>query len=383
MEESSTDILAQFQHLQQSGMLTSLEELKRENKELNRIVSDMQLLVSYTNVESMLSFLITKFLDYFIPQTLVFMIRPPRNDSLQQYYFRRLTKTKDSLNESCFNALKDFFDNHRDVYQSGSPVSFKTIEKEFPSDAFNAGFLNLHPNLIIPLMGIGGVYGIIIMTDKIVGNEYTKNELDYMQRMFAIFAITMQNELHYETSITDPKTGLFTYDYFVKRIQEKIASARRHNTKSAMLMLDIDHFKIFNDTYGHLAGDKVLIALSKTLQRTVREEDCVARFGGEEFSILLSDCDPDALFLVAERIRKAVADIELYEKGQKLKITVSIGGCMIEGLKGITPKYIFKRSDQALYFSKENGRNRSTIFSMGLLGHVLMEVQNDDPATMP
>ncbi|MFA6856160.1 MAG: GGDEF domain-containing protein [Treponema sp.] len=377
MEESSVDILAQFQHLQQSGMLDSLEDLKRENRELKRIISDMQLLVSYTNVESMLTFLITKFLDYFIPQTLVFIIKAPRNDSLKQYYFRRLKKTRDSINESCFNELKNFFDTHTDSYHSGEAVSFKSIEKIFPPNTFSSDFAGLHPNLIIPLMGIGGVYGIIIMTDKIVGNEYTKNELDYMQRMFSIFAITMQNELHYETSITDPKTGLFTYDYFVKRIQEKIASARRHNTKSAMLMLDIDHFKHFNDTYGHLAGDKVLVALSQTLQRIVREEDCVARFGGEEFSILLSDCDPDSLFLVAERIRRSVAGIELYEKDQKLQITVSIGGCMIEALKGVTPKYIFKRSDQALYFSKENGRNRSTIFSVGLLDRVLMDIQSD------
>lgn len=378
MEGSSTDILAQFQHLQQSGMLSSLEELKKENKELKRIISDMQLLVSYTNVESMLSFLITKFLDYFIPQTLVFMIKQPRNNLLQQYYFRRLKKTGDSINERCFEAFKDFFDTRKNLYQSGGAVSFKSIENDFPAGSFNADFRNLHPNLIIPLMGIGGVYGIVIMTDKIVGGEYTETELDYMQRMFSIFAITVQNELHYETSITDPKTGLFTYDYFVKRIQEKIASARRHSTRSAMLMLDIDHFKNFNDTYGHLAGDKVLVALSKTLQQTVREEDCVARFGGEEFSILLSDCEPDSLFPVSERIRRAVAGIELYEKGQKLQITVSIGGCMIEALKGVTPKYIFRRADQALYFSKKNGRNRSTIFSVGLLGRVLMELQYED-----
>jgi diguanylate cyclase (GGDEF)-like protein len=378
MDESSTDILAQFQHLKQSGMLSSLEDLQRENKELNRIISDMQLLVSYTSVESMLTFLITKFLDYFIPQSLVVMVKQPRTDQLQQYYFRRLKKTKDSINESCFDELKNFFDNHTGIYQSGGALPFKSIEGEFPPGAFKQDFINLHPNLIIPLIGIGGVYGIIIMTDKIVGSEYKKNELEYMQRMFSIFAITMQNELHYQTSITDPKTGLFTYDYFVKRIQEKIASARRYGTKSAMLMLDIDHFKHFNDTYGHLAGDKVLVELSRTLQQTVREEDCVARFGGEEFSVLLSDCDSDSIFLVSERIRQAVAAIEMTEKGQKLQITVSIGGCLIEAYRGITPKYIFKRADEALYFSKENGRNRSTIFSVGLLGRVLMEIQNEE-----
>jgi two-component system, cell cycle response regulator len=378
MVESSTDILAQFQHLQKSGMLDSLEDMQRENKELNRIISDMVQLVSYTGVDSMLRFLISKFLDYFIPQTLVVIVKQPRNDALQQYHFKRLTKTRDFIKESSFYTLKEFFDTHTNTYQSGEAVSFKSIEKEFAADTFESDFLSLRPNLIIPLMGIGGVYGIIIMGDKIVGNEYTMNELDYMHRMFSILAITMQNELHYETSITDPKTGLFTYDYFLKRIQEKIASARRYNTSSAILMLDIDHFKIFNDKYGHLAGDKVLVALAQTLQRTVREDDCVARFGGEEFSILLSECAPDSLFLVAERIRKAVSEIELYENEQKLQITVSIGGCMVEAFRGITPKYIFKRADQALYYSKETGRNRSTIFTIGLLGRALMENQSEE-----
>src|SRR5574344_2049706 len=111
MAESSTDILAQFQHLQQSGMLDSLEDLKKENRELKRIISDMSLLVSYTSVESMLNFLISKFLDYFIPQTLVFMVKQPRKDTLQQYYYKRLNKTEDTINDSCYYILKDFFDS--------------------------------------------------------------------------------------------------------------------------------------------------------------------------------------------------------------------------------------------------------------------------------
>jgi diguanylate cyclase (GGDEF)-like protein len=374
METSSTDILEQFHHLQQSGMLDSLEELKRENKELKRIITDMSLLVSYTSVESMLYFLISKFLDYFIPQTLVFMVKSPRNDSLQQYYYNRLNKTHDSLNENCFFELKTYFDMHCDDYTSGEGVPFRQILERLSVNHFESDFLSLRPNMIIPLIGIGGVYGIIIMTDKIVGGEYTKTELDYMHRMFSILSVTMQNELHYETSITDPKTGLFTYDYFFKRVQEKIASARRYNTKSAMLMLDIDHFKLFNDKYGHLAGDKVLVALSQTLQRDIREDDCVGRFGGEEFCILLSECSPDALFQVSERIRKSIEDLEVYENNDRLSITVSIGGCMIESFKGITPKYIFKRVDKALYYSKENGRNRSTIFTIGLLGRAALEL---------
>ena len=144
-------------------------------------------------------------------------------------------------------------------------------------------------------------------------------------------------------------------------IQEKIAFVRRYNAHPAVLMLDIDHFKNFNDTYGHLAGDKVLATLAKTLRHSVREEDCVARFGGEEFVILLSECNPPSLFSVAERIRKEVEKMEVFEKDVRLKVTISIGGSLVKSDKTETPKTIIKRIDDALYQSKENGRNRCTI----------------------
>lgn len=126
-------------------------------------------------------------------------------------------------------------------------------------------------------------------------------------------------------------------------------------------MLDIDHFKNFNDTYGHLAGDKVLFEIAKTLMSSVRTEDCVGRFGGEEFVILLSECKENCIFDVAERIRKTVEQMEVIENDTKLQVTVSIGGCQILGNSLETPKTVIKRIDDALYQSKANGRNRSTI----------------------
>jgi len=150
-------------------------------------------------------------------------------------------------------------------------------------------------------------------------------------------------------------------------MDEAISNLRRYNRHSGMLIIDIDFFKHFNDTYGHLCGDKVLVALATTLRKIVRENDCVARFGGEEFSILLTECDENSLWSIAERIRLAVKDIVLYEKDQKLSITISVGGCLIHDIKGVTPNYVFKKADKALYCSKQHGRNRTTIYSMGFL----------------
>lgn len=367
MSESSADILAQFNSLQQSGVLNSIEKYKKENADLERIISDTSQLITYANVDSMLDFMIARFLDYFIPQTLVFIIKPPRKTELRQYFYHQLVRTEEAVSVDYYTALKCFFDNQKIDELCGTAFPFSQIEKQFPKGSFRDDFKNLRPQLIVPLTGIGGVYGVVILGEKTLGGEYSSTELNYMHRIFSILAVTMQNGLHYETSITDPKTGLYTYDFFRTRLQEKIATIRRHGRTAGMLMLDIDHFKIFNDTWGHLAGDRVLTELSKVLQNTVRGDDCAARFGGEEFSILLTECRTDYLYAVAERIRKQISDIVLYENNDKLKITVSIGGCMIEAFDGITPESVFQKADRALYYSKENGRNRSTIFGTGLL----------------
>ena len=360
-EFSDNSSLEQFELLQKSGMLGSLEQLQKENKQLQRTIKDMSVLVTYSDAKSMMNFIISKFLDYLVPETLVFMIRQPRSNEITQYYYRKLTKEDSFLSNDLFYLFKDYFDANPNYYLSGEAVSFEKLSDNFAENTFSQEFLSIGPKYIIPLIGLDGTYGIVIFGNKITGHQYDTTELFYIQNMFAVFAVSLQNEINYKTSITDPKTGLYTYDYFINRIQEKIAFVRRYNAHPAVLMLDIDHFKNFNDTYGHLAGDKVLAALAKTLRHSVREEDCVARFGGEEFVILLSECNPPSLFSVAERIRKEVEKMEVFEKDVRLRVTISIGGSFIKPDKSETPKTIIKRTDDALYQSKENGRNRCTL----------------------
>ncbi|MCM1322478.1 MAG: GGDEF domain-containing protein [Bacteroides sp.] len=363
MENTSSDVLSQFHHLSQSGMLESFERLKQENRELKRIIADSSHLIAARDVDSMLDFLISKFLDYFIPQNLIFMIKHPRKDRLQQYYYQQLIKTNKSIPEEYFYILKTYFDGMNNHKQSGKVFYFAEIEKQTAPDTFHQNFKTIQPKLIVPLSGINGLYGIIILSDKITGSNYSPAEIVYMHNMFSVLSITMQNGLHYETAITDPKTGLYTYDFFVKRIQETIISARRYKHTAGMLMLDIDFFKRINDKWGHLIGDKILVACAKIMQQEVRGDDCVARFGGEEFSILLSHCTKKSIFQVAERIRIAIQKNAVYEKEQKIGITVSIGCCVIDDEAELTPNHIFKRADKALYCAKEQGRNRCILYS--------------------
>lgn len=357
----SADVLAQFNHLERSGALDTLDDLRKENRSLERIITDATLLVSYTDVESMLGFIISQLLDYFIPRFLVFIVHPPRGKEIRQFSYRNLKKSDDTIKEEYYEILKDYF------VKNQNSVSFSELEKTLSEDTFGQDFKQFEPEIIFPMFGIGGLYGVAILGNKIVDHKYTEQERKYIDQMIRFLSVSMQNGLHYESSITDPKTGLYTHDYFMHRLEETIAHNRRHGTRSGILMLDVDNFKRFNDTWGHVTGDEVLLGLSRELMKTIRAEDCAARFGGEEFSVLVAESTPETLFQVAERIRKAIEEMSLSCGEHKLSVTVSIGARMVDGMHGITPMIHIGDADKALYRSKANGRNCSTMYVQGLL----------------
>ncbi|MNP25795.1 Response regulator PleD [compost metagenome] len=159
-----------------------------------------------------------------------------------------------------------------------------------------------------------------------------------------------------ELSVTDKLTGLKNRRYFQEKIEDQIILYRKVDKPFSVILLDIDHFKKVNDTWGHQTGDDVLERLAKILQAYSRKGDIVARYGGEEFVLILPDMDIDEAKAIAERLRTAVAG-SIWNTGS---ITISIG------IATFTPTdsnaTILKKADQALYASKENGRNRITHF---------------------
>lgn len=375
MSENKPNILDEYNDFKNSGLLYRIEDLKEENRSLNRAIDDISHLVSYTNVGTMINYLVKILNDYFVPTNLIFFVQPPRGGALRQHSFVNLKSSDKKLSNRCFDILKAYFEALNITSTNGFAHPFESI-KDMITDSIPEDLQELNPKYIIPLYGIGGVFSIIMLSEKATGQPYSYSELSYIHRIFSVLAVTMQNGLHYEVSITEPKTGLYTYDYFKTRVEECISSCRRYNRTAAMMIIDIDFFKKFNDTYGHLCGDKVLIALASTLTKTVRENDCVARFGGEEFSILLTECEPGHVITVCERIRKAIEKIELEENGIQLKITASIGGFLIDNKRGLTPNFIFKKADDALYYSKQHGRNRSTVNKIGLLEAAELLLEN-------
>jgi diguanylate cyclase (GGDEF)-like protein len=163
----------------------------------------------------------------------------------------------------------------------------------------------------------------------------------------------------YASAVLDPLTGLHNRRHLDARLKSEFAFANRHGTPLSVLLIDIDHFKKVNDTYGHLGGDAALKALSDRLQRTVRIEDIVARYGGEEFAVVARGIDSAGAMLFAERIRERASQIAVSHEEQVIKFTISVG------VVTMTRERIFdsiasllKAADDALYHAKETGRNR-------------------------
>ncbi len=159
------------------------------------------------------------------------------------------------------------------------------------------------------------------------------------------------------SALRDGLTKLFNKRYLMDRLDSELKFAQRHETSLSLLMIDIDHFKKVNDTHGHLAGDAVLVHIAQVLTRAVRNEDVVARFGGEEFAIILRAIGIEPALHMAERLRRQVEAAVVRCTAGELKTTISIGVAGFPSTMAKMPEQLVEAADQALYRAKHEGRN--------------------------
>jgi diguanylate cyclase (GGDEF)-like protein len=197
---------------------------------------------------------------------------------------------------------------------------------------------------------------------------------DFLKRLAAILAVCLENAFNHERikllGLLDPLTGIHNRRYFDERLDEEISRTLRQNKALSCLFLDIDHFKQFNDVYGHHVGDLVLKEVAKLIKNQMRHSDVLARYGGEEFAVLLVQTGKHTATEIAERIRLQIATHQISLGDTTLAVTVSIGCSTLNNttanlVANQASQQLLMRADEALYRSKQQGRNQVNFFDFG------------------
>ncbi len=162
----------------------------------------------------------------------------------------------------------------------------------------------------------------------------------------------------YESATRDGLTRLYNKKFFIDAIKKEVSYSLRHRVPVSLAMIDVDHFKRINDTYGHQSGDYVLQRLAAVMNEAIRTEDILARYGGEEFAVVLRECHDDQAFLFGERLRRLVEAADFTFSGQRIRVTVSIGVATLDGGNYPGADELIAASDKYLYKAKEGGRNK-------------------------
>jgi len=214
--------------------------------------------------------------------------------------------------------------------------------------------------LCLPLMGKKDLIGILFIGKKNAANEqYQKHETEFLSLIGSFTSLALENARLYGMAITDGMTHLYTNRYFQIRMNEELKRFRRYKRAFSILLMDIDHFKGINDTYGHQAGDYVLAETAKIIKESLRGTDLAARYGGDELAIILSETENAMSIEVAERIRQSVQAYPYDFEGKRISVAMSIGVATID--ESLVEKgRLIEKADNCLYKSKENGRNRVT-----------------------
>ena len=191
--------------------------------------------------------------------------------------------------------------------------------------------------------------------------SFAKDDLRLFEAVAENVAISLENARTYqrtkELSHRDDLTGLYNRRYFFVRFEREVERGKRYNRMFSLILMDLDHFKRYNDTYGHLSGDRALQEVAKALRNQIRKVDIIARYGGEEFVVVLPETHKEDALMVADKLRESVSEIGLGAKegGDLLTITAGVSSFPLDSTESLE---LIEIADKALYLGKAGGRNR-------------------------
>jgi diguanylate cyclase (GGDEF)-like protein len=230
--------------------------------------------------------------------------------------------------------------------------------------ASRGGMHGMRSWLGVPLFMYGGCEGVIAVQSS-HSRAFRADHQHLLESLALQIAAALQNAHLYELAMVDGLTGLFMRRYFDARIEEEIERSKRYGSAFSVVMIDVDDFKVLNDTHGHLIGDRVLRGIANVVKSQMRGVDTASRYGGEELALILPRTEMVNAYNVGERIRAAIAELRITtdtEASQALRVTASFGIASYPESKARDGEDLVRRADRALYRAKKTGKNRVELY---------------------
>ena len=270
------------------------------------------------------------------------------------------------INDELMQSFKNGKGIAGEVFNSGKARLITNVRKEKDFESKDGDANNVKSMICVPLMIRDSAIGVMNIVNKQAG-RFNNDDLQTALTMANQAAVVIEKARLYNLATVDGLTGLVVRRHFQAKMEEEFRRARRYNKPLSYLMTDIDHFKKFNDTYGHQTGDAVLREVAKIVRKSVRDTDIAARYGGEEFCVILPETEPEGAKQFAERLRQSVeAATFTGAQGEQLKVTISVGVSSIPYCNPETAADMIKLADDSLYVCKRNGRNRVELAQPGV-----------------
>ncbi len=351
------------------------ELITQQNRDLDRKVFETTTLYKISHMMSEVGFDIDKLLDIIIEKSIEAAKATKGSlmllDDSQEYLeVQRVIMWDETLNRAV--PIENFKKNIKikpgegiagKVLVTGEMLIINQPENDPNFKQFDDNERFIQNICCIPIKVNNITFGVINIVDKVDGSSFEKRDTDLLMAMVNQAAIVLDNTKLFKLAITDGLTGLYLVRHFKNKLASEEKRAKRYNKIFSILFFDIDHFKKFNDTYGHHIGDEVLKQVASIFKNSLRDGiDIAARYGGEEMIALLPETDIKGAYIVAERLRNAVANHEFTGYKTSLHVTISIG--ISEFPSSDTDSLeLIRKADTALYQSKEGGRNKTTIYT--------------------
>ena len=337
--------------------MAEMQDLITENQNLKEIIEVAKQISSSLDIDYILKNINYIMLGKFNSACSCYVLAKDIDDDSPVFHIFRGTKReiRDAAAIKTLSQAIDFF-----ATQEFNQITFSQFAELCKDTTVSQELAQFHPEFIIPLKAEKGIIGLFLQGKRSDGNSYSMTDIEFCINVLSFTSIALENANLFRQATVDRMTKLYTHHQFQKRLDEEIKKGQRYNTKFSLIMFDIDHFKLFNDNYGHLQGDIIIKEIARILRESVRDVDFPCRYGGEEYMTILPETDVKYAVQVAQRLRQTVEAFDFPGENGPFKVTISVGVTDFQKDFVNCNEDLIELVDKALYHSKESGRNQVT-----------------------